>query len=152
MYDCIVVGGGLIGMMTARQLTLEGQSVLLLDQGQLGSESSWAGGGILSPLYPWRYPQAVSDLAAYSHRHYPALAQTLLDESGIDPQWTQSGLLILDVDEKQQAQSWAQSVWLGDACYRTGQRIIVTGAQSGCAGRTGFMDAGSRTDEKSTPG
>ena len=108
MYDCIVVGGGLIGMMTARQLTLEGQSVLVLDQGQLGAESSWAGGGILSPLYPWRYPQAVSELAAYSHQHYPALAQALEAESGIDPQWTQSGLLILDVEEKQQAHAWAK--------------------------------------------
>jgi len=110
LYDCIVVGGGLVGMLTARRLTLEGQSVLLLDQGQLGSESSWAGGGILSPLYPWRYPQAVSELAAYSHQHYPELAQMLEQESGIDPEWTQTGLLILDGEEAEvlQARQWSQ--------------------------------------------
>jgi glycine oxidase len=102
------VGGGLIGMLTARQLKLEGHSVLLLDQGRLGAESSWAGGGILSPLYPWRYPTAVSRLAAYSAGHYRSLAQTLMQESGIDPEWTESGLLILDSDEKVQAQAWAQ--------------------------------------------
>ncbi len=108
MYDCVVVGGGLIGMLSARQLKLEGRSVLLLDQGRLGAESSWAGGGILTPLYPWRYPEAVSHLAAYSARHYHSLAQELLEESGIDPEWTESGLLILDADEKVQAQAWAQ--------------------------------------------
>ncbi len=108
MYDCVVVGGGLIGMLSARQMKLEGRSVLLLDQGSLGAESSWAGGGILSPLYPWRYADAVSRLAAYSASHYHSLAQTLMQESGIDPEWTQSGLLMLDSDEKTQAQAWAQ--------------------------------------------
>ena len=108
MYDCVVVGGGLIGMLTARQLTQEGQSVLLLDQGSLGAESSWAGGGILSPLYPWRYPSAVSELARYSASHYQSLAADLFEESGIDPEWTQSGLLILDIDEKLQAEQWSE--------------------------------------------
>lgn len=108
LYDSVVVGGGLIGMLTARQLKLEGQSVLLLDQGALGSESSWAGGGILSPLYPWRYPDAISQLAAYSHNRYAQLAVTLQQESGIDPQWTQSGLLILDSEEKAEALAWAK--------------------------------------------
>ena len=108
MYDSVVVGGGLIGMLTARQLTLEGQTVLLLDQGALGLESSWAGGGILSPLYPWRYPDAISQLAAYSSRRYAQLATLLQQESGIDPQWTQSGLLILDTEEKAQALAWSK--------------------------------------------
>ncbi len=53
MPDCIVVGGGAIGLLTARQLFLEGVDVLLLEKGALGGESSWAGGGIISPLYPW---------------------------------------------------------------------------------------------------
>ena len=95
-------------MLTARQLTREGQSVLVMDQGSLGAESSWAGGGILSPLYPWRYPLAVSELASYSASHYEALAAELLAESGIDPEWTQSGLLILDTDEQQQARQWSE--------------------------------------------
>jgi len=107
-YDCIVVGGGLIGMLTARQLKLDGYSVLIIDQSTLGSESSWAGGGILSPLYPWRYADAISDLAVWGQQHYQQLAQDLARESGIDPQWLQSGLLILDSDEQQQAQDWAR--------------------------------------------
>ena len=59
MPDCIVIGGGVIGMMTARELTLKGIEVTLLEKGSCGKESSWAGGGIISPLYPWEYSDEV---------------------------------------------------------------------------------------------
>ena len=109
MTDCIIVGGGLIGMLTARELRLAGADVLILDRGKLGGESTWAGGGILSPLYPWRYNDAVNALAKYSQKIYPKIAQALLDESGIDPEYTQSGLLVLDHDDEK-ATEWA-SQW-----------------------------------------
>ncbi|MGH2577406.1 MAG: FAD-dependent oxidoreductase, partial [Actinomycetota bacterium] len=44
--DCIVVGGGLIGLFCARELARGGLRVLLLDRGQLGREASWAGAGV----------------------------------------------------------------------------------------------------------
>jgi len=108
MFDCIVVGGGLIGMLTARELQQSGvKNVLLLEKGALGGESTWAGGGILSPLYPWRYPDAVSVLAQYGQQHYAQIAQQLLDESGVDPEYTRSGMLVLDQDERDVACNWA---------------------------------------------
>lgn len=108
MTDCIVIGGGLMGMLTARYLQEAGADVLVLERKRLGSESSWAGGGILSPLYPWRYPEPVSRLARESQRAYPELAQALRDETGIDPEYINSGLLVLDMEESAEAQHWGK--------------------------------------------
>ncbi|MDR2876926.1 MAG: glycine oxidase ThiO [Chromatiales bacterium] len=107
--DCLIIGGGLVGMTMARELAASGASVQLLERGACGRESSWAGGGILSPLVPWDMPDAVSRLAQWSQRAYPALAAQLLQESGIDPQWTRSGLLSVDTsaDDWQRARAWA---------------------------------------------
>ncbi|HYQ73312.1 MAG TPA: glycine oxidase ThiO [Gammaproteobacteria bacterium] len=104
--DCIVVGGGLLGMLTAYFLRSEGLSVTLLDQGGVCRESSWAGGGILSPLVPWEYPDAVSELARWSQRHYPGLAVELRERSGIDPEWQQSGLLMAGISLEPRINRW----------------------------------------------
>lgn len=107
MTQCVIVGAGIIGLLQARLLAQAGWQVHVYDQGTIGHESSWAGGGILSPLYPWRYPEAVSRLAQWSQDFYPRLAQELLAEGQADPEWTPSGLLILDATEQAAAQQWA---------------------------------------------
>ena len=106
--ECLIVGGGLIGMLTARELVNEGCRVTIVEKGQVGKESSWAGGGILSPLYPWRYPEAITQLASWSQQHYAAITQHLLQETGVDPEYTRSGLLMLDVKDAEAAKSWAR--------------------------------------------
>ncbi|HFB66209.1 MAG TPA: FAD-dependent oxidoreductase, partial [Aeromonadales bacterium] len=50
MNKVIIIGAGIIGMLTARLLTKTGVSVTIIEQGYAGKESSWAGGGIISPL------------------------------------------------------------------------------------------------------
>ena len=61
--DFLVVGGGINGLLVSRNLLTLGASVLLIDQGEVAREASWAGGGIVSPLYPWRYSPAMTALA-----------------------------------------------------------------------------------------
>jgi glycine oxidase len=84
--DCIVVGGGLLGMLSARRLAREGLSVALLEQGELFREASWAGGGILSPLVPWDHPDAVTALVSWSQQYYPLLIAELEEQTGVDPE------------------------------------------------------------------
>jgi len=96
-------------MLTARELRQAGMDVLIVERQQSGRESSWAGGGILSPLYPWRYAEPVTALAAWSQGIYAQLCAQLQAESDIDPQWTRSGLLILGAEDQVAALAWAHS-------------------------------------------
>ncbi|GHE22604.1 glycine oxidase ThiO [Halomonas urumqiensis] len=110
MSEFLIVGGGVIGMMTTLQLADAGHSVTLLERGQCGREASWAGGGIVSPLYPWRYSAPISRLSTWSEGYYPELALRLLEETGIDPEYRQKGLLYLRVDDEPRAMAWAREV------------------------------------------
>lgn len=97
-----------MGLMLAHQLSGAGAEVLLLDRGQCGQESSWAGGGIISPLYPWRYPEAITALASWSQQAYPQLVASLTEETGIDAELVTSGLLLLQAEDPAMAFGWAQ--------------------------------------------
>lgn len=107
MTDILIVGGGIIGMLTARELSLAGMKVTIVDQGKAGQESSWAGGGIISPLYPWRYADSVSALAKWGQAFYPDLIEEIRAETGLDAELIQNGLLMLD-DEQEAASIWAK--------------------------------------------
>ena len=108
MHDLTIIGGGVIGMMIAREMALDGASVELLERAEPGQEASWAGGGILSPLHPWRYPEPLLKLAARSQQLFKATAEQIHQRTGIDPEWRQCGLLITDTNEKQQAIEWGE--------------------------------------------
>ena len=109
MSDTLVIGGGIIGLLTARELAASGAHVTLVEMGDTGRESSWAGGGILSPLYPWRYKGSVTALARWSQDAYPDLCTELFEQTGIDPEYARSGLMILDPEERDTALAWAQA-------------------------------------------
>jgi glycine oxidase len=107
MSHILVIGGGAIGLLTARELAAARADVTLVEMGETGRESSWAGGGIISPLYPWRYADAVTALARWSQHIYPQLCSDLAEETGVDPEYLNSGLLVLDVEDYEEAVGWA---------------------------------------------
>jgi len=108
MSDILVIGGGAIGLLTVRELVRSGADVTLVEMGTIGREASWAGGGIMSPLYPWRHANAVTALSLRSQGHYPQLCARLREETGIDSEFTRSGLLILEPHDQDQALAWGR--------------------------------------------
>lgn len=106
--DFVIIGGGIIGLLTAYELVQAGASVTIIDRQSIARESSWAGGGILSPLYPWRYPEPVTRLASWSQQHYPALMQRLSEDSGVDAEYIKSGLLLSAPNEEDIAVKWSE--------------------------------------------
>ncbi|HFD11833.1 MAG TPA: glycine oxidase ThiO [Crenotrichaceae bacterium] len=103
--DILIVGAGVIGLMTALECSRAGATVTLLDKSLVGQEASWAGGGILSPLYPWRKGNAISALRNWSERQYPLLAAELHESTGIDVELSQCGMLIADIPDQQLAEN-----------------------------------------------
>lgn len=106
--DIAIIGAGVIGMMTARELATTGAEVLIIDKSMPAQESTWAGGGIVSPLYPWRYSEAITALASWSQISYVQLTEALLEETGLDPELRQKGLLMLSVEDQADALAWAK--------------------------------------------
>lgn len=100
--SALVIGGGVIGLFTARALLARGFGVTVIEAAGAGRSASWAAGGILSPLPPWGADPAVWALAADSIGAYPAICAELLENTGIDPQWTASGLWVGDADDGRQ--------------------------------------------------
>lgn len=104
--DTVIIGAGIIGLATAERLLVQGAKVTILECNKAGEEASWAGGGILSPLFPWDYSAAVAHLAGYSARQFPAWVSVLHQTTGIDPEYEISGMLILPPFDEETAQLW----------------------------------------------
>ena len=101
-----VVGGGVIGCISAIEIKKKGFDVTVFDQSSIGNGSSWASGGILFPLMPWDYLRKVYDLCKISVQYYEQLSKDLIHKTGIDPQFQESGLIIIDPLHIDDIQNW----------------------------------------------
>jgi glycine oxidase len=100
MHDVIIAGGGVIGLSIARELAIAGRSVLVLDHGNPTDATSWAAAGMLAPQSEADVPNALFDLCLASARLYPDWANQLHQESGIDTEYSNSGLIFLASTEE----------------------------------------------------
>ncbi len=94
--DLVIVGGGIIGLYSAYLLTQRGINITLIDRSDFGQESSWAAGGILTPLLPWNYNKEVLSLTATSSEDYYNLSKHLFPLTNIDIEYWKCGLTVLD--------------------------------------------------------
>lgn len=84
MTDVVVVGGGVIGLSIAWELSRHGVSVKVLEQSEFGAEASWAGAGILPPGNPDAAVHPYDRLRGESCRLWPEWSELLRELTGID--------------------------------------------------------------------
>jgi glycine oxidase len=92
VWDCIVVGGGVIGLSVALELRRAGAEVALIDKREPGREASHAAGGMIADLDP-SLPEALRPLAHASAAMYPEFVHLLEDESGLKIDFRTNGTL-----------------------------------------------------------
>ena len=94
--DFAIIGGGIIGCAAARALAIGGAGrVLVIERGEPGAEASSAAAGVLA-VASSRAPRGVLfDLKRASAALFPALAERLREETGIDVEYSTAGLLDL---------------------------------------------------------
>lgn len=110
-YDCIIIGGGIIGLTSAWELARRGQKVLVVDRGYLGREASWAAAGMLPPIDVDAPTPEFQHLFRYSFECWRTLAGQLFAESGVDPGYRACGSTILFEDAQQRHD--AEAFWRG---------------------------------------
>jgi len=116
-YDVLLVGGGVIGLSLAWELSQHGAKVCVVDQGPLGQEASWAGAGMI-PAGPnrdfWSESTPLEQLAGLSQQLHPLWHQRLKELTGIDNGYLPAGALYIADNEadgnslEQKATYWQQ--------------------------------------------
>jgi len=114
--DVVVLGAGVVGLMSAIDLAREGLSVTIVERRARGREASRAAGGILSSLRPWKLAPELAAMADESEARYPVLTREMTDATGIDPEWRRCGMLLVDSDQAIAARLWSNA---------TGKRVEI---------------------------
>ena len=91
--DVAVVGGGVIGLALARELSSRGANVTVIERGRTGQEASSAAAGLLSPQSDATAPSPFFDLTRQSRDLYPGWSEVLAEETGVSIGWRRAGVL-----------------------------------------------------------
>lgn len=103
--DVLIIGGGVIGLSIARELHRSGaRRISVLERGEIGREASFAAAGMLAPNAEAEEIDDFYRLCVASNRMYPAFADALLEETGIDIELDLSGTLYAAFSEEDSAE------------------------------------------------
>lgn len=112
MSEVVIIGGGVIGLSLAYELSSHEIDVTILERSALGKEASWAGAGILPSGNPEKASHPLGQLVGHSARLIQEWSEQLQKETAIDNGYLRCGGLELatsknDVSELNHAvQGW----------------------------------------------
>ncbi|WP_425617409.1 glycine oxidase ThiO [Anatilimnocola sp. NA78] len=109
--DCLIVGGGVIGLSLAWQLALRGRKVRVIDRQAPAQEASWAGAGILPPASRTALAHPLDQLRGWSFELHAEWAVKLLQQTGIDTGYRKCGGLYVarSIGEAAALTAWAEA-------------------------------------------
>jgi glycine oxidase len=114
VVEVVVIGGGVMGLMAARELRERGHQVLLLERDQPGRQAAWASAGIIGKTV--RSAEDPFEILTYhSTAMYPGLARELFEETSIDIQYVERGDLIPAESEIEAVEPAAETRRMRDA-------------------------------------
>lgn len=93
MHDVLIIGSGVIGMSIARQLSQSHLDIAIIDRDVPGLHASYKAGGMLGAQNEFITNSPLFQLAIASRDLFPNLNEDLYDETGIDIEFQQSGLI-----------------------------------------------------------
>jgi len=93
MDDCLIIGGGVVGLSLAWELACASLKVHVVERGEPGREASWAGAGILPAARCTPGGTPLEQLSALSRRLHGEWAARLRAETGIDTGFRECGEL-----------------------------------------------------------
>ena len=91
MDDCIIIGGGIIGLSLAVELHHHGRQVRILDRRRTRHIASWAAAGILPPPIARAVHDPLEQIRELSHRLYEPWCEQLTEATGIDVPYQRCG-------------------------------------------------------------
>jgi len=117
--DVAIIGGGVIGLAIARALAQRGvRDVIVIERSGLGAEASSAAAGMLAPQAEADCADDFFQLCCQSRDLYPAFAQALEEETGIDIELESAGTLYLGFTEEDERELEHRFQWQSRAGLR----------------------------------
>ena len=91
MTQSVVIGGGVIGLSIAYELSQRNHRVILLERDQVGRKASWFGAGILTPTNGETAIHPLEQLESLSSELHPRWSEELKHSTGIDNGYANCG-------------------------------------------------------------
>ena len=99
--DVIVVGGGIVGCLTAYLLARKGLTVTILEADSVGSHASGFAFGELGTMEGAGIPEPLLDFSLWCLQRHRSLSEELKEASGVDNQYRAIGRMKLAFEESE---------------------------------------------------